>query len=88
MNVKKKKLSKGGKKMFKRESEMINKRKYANESDGALNPNYYVKAQMRTGDWCLGKIIECRPTTETLTEPSQKKSDYSYDYYIHYEDFD
>ena len=89
MLVKKKKMhSKGAKKSFKNNYDVIKSRKYAQESEGALNPNYYVKAQMRTGNWYLGKIIECRPNQNSLANPDHKRNDHSYDYYIHYEDFD
>ena len=88
MQVKKKKISKGVKKTMKLNTEIIKSRKYANDSEGALNPNYYVKAQMRTGTWHLGKIIECKLIAGFVDNGSVKKTDNSYDYYIHYEEFD
>ena len=80
--------SKGAKKSFKMNNDVMKARKYAKESEGALNPNYFVNAQMRNGNWHLGKIIECRPTTHAEANPDIKRTDASYDYYIHYEEFD
>lgn len=69
MLVKKKKMhSKGAKKSFKMNNDVIKSRKYGQESEGALNPNYFIKAQMRNSanpnTWHLSKIIECRPTAQ------------------------
>lgn len=80
--------SKGVKKSLKLNNDLIKSRKYAKESEGALNPNYYIKAQMRSGSWLLAKIIECKLSEEAIANPALKKTDASYDYYVHYEDFD
>lgn len=85
----KKTKSKGAKKSFKMNNDVLKSRKYTSESEGALNPNYFVKAAMKTdGAWYLAKIIECRPTEKTLSNPIATRDKSSYEYYIHYEEFD
>lgn len=61
-------------------------RKYSQPSEGALDLNYYVKAQMKDGTWNLAKIIDCRLNKNH--DPKKKRTDFSYDYYVHYMDFD
>ena len=85
----KKTKSKGAKKSFKMNNDVLKSRKYTTESEGALNPNYFVKAEMKTDNaWYLAKIIECRPTEFTLENPTAPRDKSSYMYYIHYEEFD
>jgi len=58
---------------------------YSRLSDGALDPNYYIKAQMKNKTWQMAKIIDCRLKKDL--DPSQKKISDSYEYYVHYVDF-
>lgn len=60
--------------------------RYSQPSEGALDLNYYVKALMKDGQWYQAKIIDCRPVQGL--DPKKKRNDYSYEYYIHYMDFD
>jgi len=63
-------------------------RKYSNpdDSEGALDLNYYVKGKMKDGNYYLAKIVDCRPIKNL--DPKKKRNDFSYDYYLHYVDFD
>jgi hypothetical protein len=61
-------------------------RKYSEPAEGALDINYYVKAQMKDDSWHLAKIVDCR-ILKTI-DPKKKKNDYSYEYYIHFIDYD
>ena len=61
-------------------------RKYSQPSEGALDLNYYVKGKMKDGNFYLAKIIDCRPAKDL--DPKKKKNDFSYEYYLHYMDFD
>ena len=84
--------SKGAKKSLKLgDSTNDKQRKYAEDSPGAHNPNYYVLAQNKNGDWLKSKIIECRlkrGLEKFEGKKSQKKNlklnEHSYEYYIHY----
>jgi hypothetical protein len=87
--VKKSKTKGVSKKSFKKNADILKTRKYEGESDGALNPNYFVKALMKSnGVWHWAKIIECRPTEKTKSGPAETRDKGSYDYYIHYIEFD
>lgn len=52
--------------------------------ENALDALYYVKAQRGDEEWQLAKIIDCRPARDLPN--TQKRTDYSYEYYIHYKD--
>ena len=60
--------------------------KYSQPSEGALDLNYYIQAEMKDGTWTKAKIIDCRPL-KTL-DPKKKRNDSSYEYYVHYMDYD
>lgn len=77
-------MAKSSKKLSKLNIELDNKI-YSQPSEGALNPSYYIKAKMRDDTWHLAKIIDCRPVKDL--DLKKKKNDYSYEYYVHYQDF-
>lgn len=64
----------------------IEPRKYTQPSEGAIDLNYLIKAQMKDGSWVLAKIVDCRPLRNL--DPKKKRTEYSYEYYVHYIDFD
>ena len=77
-------MSKSSKKLGKLNIE-FDKKIYTKPSEGALDPNYFVKGQMKNGTWHLAKIIDCRPLRDL--DLKKKKNDFSYEYYLHYVDF-
>jgi len=77
-------MSKASKKLGKLNIE-LEKKIYSKPSEGALDPNYFIKAKMKNDTWHLAKIIDCRPAKDL--DPKKKKNDYSYEYYVHYENF-
>ncbi len=68
---------------------ILNKEKTAEEEkkfyEGALEIGKHVKVKF-SGTWEIAKIIEIKPN-KFLDENPNKKNEYSYDYYIHYIDF-
>lgn len=58
---------------------------YSQNHENALDPSYYVKAEMSNGEWHLARIIDCRLAKDY--DPKKKRTDYSYEYYVHYKDF-
>jgi RNA binding activity-knot of a chromodomain len=64
----------------------IEPRKYSQSSEGAIDLNYLVKGQMKDGSWVMAKIVDCRLSKNY--DPKKKKTEYSYDYYVHYIDYD
>jgi len=77
-------MAKSSKKLGKLNIE-LDKKIYTKPSEGALDPNYYIKAQMKNETWHLAKIIDCRPLKDL--DPKKKRNDFSYEYYVHYQDF-
>lgn len=77
-------MAKSSKKLGKLNIDLDNK-VYSKPSEGALDPNYYIKAQMKDKTWHLAKIIDCRLVKDW--DPKKKKNDASYEYYVHYIDF-
>lgn len=77
-------MSKSSKKLGKLNID-FDKKIYSKPSEGALDPNYHVKAQMKNKTWHLAKIIDCRPVRDL--DPKKKRTDFSYEYYVHYIDF-
>lgn len=67
---------------------IINKEKLIEEEkknyENALEINRHVKVKFNDS-WEIAKIIDCRPLKEA--EYHKKKTEYSYEYYIHYIDF-
>ena len=59
---------------------------YSQFLENALDPSYYVKAQMKDDTWHLAKLVDCRLSEKHDTK--KPLTDYSYDYYVHYVDFD
>ena len=72
-------------------------KRYAQDSPGALDPNFYIKALSKDNEWLKAKIIECRvdhqkekdyETTLDSVRKSIKKqrtlASTDYQYYIHY----
>jgi len=78
-------MSKSSKKLGKLNLLEAETKSYTHAAEGALDPNYYVKAQMKNKSWHLAKIIDCRLTKEY--DPTKKKTDFSYEYYVHYVEF-
>jgi hypothetical protein len=64
----------------------IEPKKYSQQSDGAVDLNYLVKGQMKDGSWVIARIVDCRPLKNI--DPKKKRNEYSYEYYLHYIDFD
>lgn len=64
----------------------LESRKYSQPSEGALDPNFLVKAQMKDDNWQFAKIIDCK--LKKNFDPKKKKTHTSYDYYLHYVNFD
>jgi len=77
-------MAKSSKKLGKLNIDLDNK-VYSRPSEGALDPNYYIKAEMKDKTKHLAKIIDCRLLREW--DPKKKKNDYSYEYYVHYIDY-
>lgn len=77
-------MSKSSKKLGKLNIDLENKI-YSKPSEGALDPNYYIKSQMKDKQIFLAKIIDCRPAKNW--DSKKKKNDYAYEYYVHYVDF-
>lgn len=77
-------MSKSSKKLGKLNIDLDNK-VYSQPSEGALEPFYYIKGQMKNKQWFLARIIDCRLVKGW--DPKKKKNDASYEYYIHYIDF-
>jgi len=61
---------------------------YSQSSEGALDPLYYVKIQIKDEKktWREARIVDCRLIKNW--DSKQKKNDFSYEYYVHYENFD
>lgn len=60
--------SKGAKKSLEVGTEpQKHQRKYEHSSPGAHNPNYFVMALNKKGNWLKSKIIECRPLEHNQT---------------------
>ena len=77
-------MAKSSKKLGKLTTEP-EKKIYSQPSEGALDPTYFVKGQMKNKTWHLAKIIDCRPCRDL--DPKKKRTDSSYEYYLHYVDF-
>ena len=50
-----------------------------------MDNSYYVNAQMKNNQWFKARIIDCRLSKDY--DSKKKKSEGSYEYYIHYEGF-
>ena len=59
---------------------------YSQACEGALDPSYFVKVQMKDGNYHQAKLIDCKLSEKH--DPKKPLTDFSYDYYIHYVDFD
>ena len=59
---------------------------YSQPCENALDPAYFVKVQMKDGNYHLAKLIDCKLSEKH--DPKKPLTDFSYDYYIHYVDFD
>ena len=59
---------------------------YSQPCEGALDPAYFVKVQMKDGNYHLAKLIDCKLSDKY--DPKKPLTDTSYDYYVHYVDFD
>jgi hypothetical protein len=55
------------------------------QHEGALDNAFYVMAQMKNGQWHRAKVIECRLSKDY--DIKRKKCDSSYEYYVHYENY-
>ncbi|KAM3144269.1 hypothetical protein pb186bvf_003731 [Paramecium bursaria] len=61
------------------------------QHEGAIDNNFFIKAQMKDGTWLKSRIIECRLSKgfqyhlSKDYDPKTIKTEYSYEYYIHYE---
>lgn len=77
-------MSKSSKKLGKLNIDLDNKI-YSGPCEGALDPLYYIRAQMRNKVWYLAKIIDCRLLKDW--DPKKRKNDAAYEYYVHYVDF-
>lgn len=82
--------SKGAKKSLKVHEPNKKRRKYDKDSPGAHDPNFYIMACSKEGEWKKSKIIECRlkeKFREEYNKPNKKNrklDQHCYDYYIHY----
>ena len=79
-------MSKSSKKLGKLNLLESEQRTYSHSSEGALDPNYYVNAQMKyTKTFHLAKIMNCRIIKDWPA--NRKKTDSAYEYYVHYVDY-
>lgn len=78
-------MAKSSKKLGKLNVDLESK-KYSQPSEGALDPNFLVKSKMRDDNWYYAKIVDCR--LKKGFDPKKKRNQVSYDYYLHYINFD
>jgi histone acetyltransferase HTATIP/histone acetyltransferase MYST1 len=51
--------------------------------EGAMDNSYFINGQMKNGEWFKARVVDCRLSKDY--DPREEKGEFSYEYYIHYE---